>query len=856
MALPVWAPTTFYAPGSTVQPLTVPPVTQTPIANAGFEDGNVEWTTEAGWSIVTQQGSEPPFQGSRYAMFSGSGVAEGRIISQTIVPVRVGQKIKASCQVRRKRTSYTGGRVEIDWLDENEILIFSSQGNTIETTGSTTGNWRKSEVEAFAPAGAAFARLAGFAYRSQGSHDLFLDSFTWDYSYTPEGAGLVFTAVQPSAGFSGATEPVWPTVNGQQVVDNEVVWEAIEGTRVVWEANPIIVSGYIEPDWPLQVGSEVADNTGIWTAVSRRVVDEKCPNSPIVAIATSKVFSGDDDIVGFSATVNPLDWTTEEDAGYLPFGLQTFGANPVTAMGLYRGNLVVFNSVGYQVWQVGEDPAEHALLDAAPIGCIWHKSVLPVVNDLVFLSNLGVRNIGVAGASTNLQAGDLGQPVDPLVIAAIAALEEGEEPLGLYVPAYGQYWLFFGSEAFVLTINGAKRRSWSRYTFPEAITDWTIDGEDLVLRTETHKVWRVSADYTDDDHFCSPPEVDLPYMPTLGPGTLEIDANAVLDRRSSSGGTFSPDSYLGNPAVFDPPAYALVLQMMTPGAGDLECVIHGLDENGATVQETITFDGSSTHRYIVGSQLFSQIDSIVQTGNTADQFFSVGYQRFIEDAEAEELTVTIHGYWTVNNSSDPASNNGLFVPEVDTAQILPAESVLLARRNANTTTTERTYTETDGVTPSASVTLPAGSTIGEVVIGTETLNSIFFIDRTGSGGVTPFVDLGIQFAVAAGCTGEDIVGVVQWPHLDLNSFGIEKQFASFDLVCDAPEGVNVSIGYDQSDLTRRTANYLMDADSLPGRQVPFPVTAPSFDLRLTFEPGQRWTWYAACMYVRDWRVGA
>lgn len=611
MAIPVWQPGTFYNPGATVRPATTPPVSAPPIPNAAFEDGATGWTTETGWSIVSQQGSEKPFQGTKYAMFSGSGDAEGRIISQTNFPVRPGQSIKASCMVRRLRTSYTGGRVELDWLDENEALIFSSQGNTIETTGSTTGNWRKSEVEAFAPAGAAFVRIAGYGYRTQGSHKLFLDSFTWNYSYQSANTSLVFLAVQPNAGYSGATEPAWPNVNGQTVIDNEVTWEAIDNSRVVWEAHPILVSDYIEPDWPAQVGASVGDGTISWTAISRRVEDEKCPNTPYVVIGASKIFAGDDDIIAFSATVNPLDWSTTEDAGYLPFGLQNYGANPVRALALYRSNLVAFNAEGFQMWQIDEDPQNMSILDAVPIACIYARTAMPVMNDLVFLNPIGVRNMGIAGASTNLQAGTFGEAVDALVTAEIRA--GTYTPFAQFVPAFGQYWLFFGPQVFVLTITGAKKMRWSRYVYPEAITDATLLGQDLYLRTITDRVWKV-------------------------------DATQTLD-----------------------------------------------------------------------------------------------------DAHENEETQDI--------------------------------------------------------------------------------------------------------------VGDDIIGVIHWPYIDLGNIGTEKSMVGFDLVSDAPEGVRVSIGFDQRDRDLRTTDYEMDADSLPGQMVPMPVTGPSFDLRLTFNANQAWEWEASVLYVQDRRMG-
>jgi len=96
--------------------------------------------------------------------------------------------------------------------------------------------------------------------------------------------------------------------------------------------------------------------------------------------------------------------------------------------------------------------------------------------------------------------------------------------------------------------------------------------------------------------------------------------------------------------------------------------------------------------------------------------------------------------------------------------------------------------------------------------------------------------------------------VIHWPHLDFQSLGREKRFVGFDLVANAPEGVRVSIGYDQRNLDSRTADYEMDADTLPGQLVPIPVAGPSFDMRLTFNEDQAWEWQAAVVYVQDMRV--
>jgi hypothetical protein len=497
MPTPNWQPGTIYAPGALVQPASAIAPVPDQVTNGGFESGNTDWSLASGFSIG-EFGNGTHFQGTWSLQWDLTG--NGRAINTNFTEVVPGQTINANCQVQQGASSsgQAGARAEIAWYDASDELISFSSGNLIQS--GSNQNWKQSSITAVAPAGAAFARFSVFAFRTSGGDELWVDNCTWDAVVSTLPTGLVFRAVQAVAGYSGATEPVWPVVNGLTVVDNEVTWEAVFASRVVWEASPILVSGEYEPEWPVVPDGTVADGTVKWVAMNARVQDPKCPHSKIVSIAVSKIFSADDDIIPFSGTTNPLDWSSEADAGYLPFGLNTYGATPVAAMGLYRGNLVAFNSEGYQMWQVDQDPANMALLDASPVDCIYRKSIQAVMNDLAFLSSQGVRNIGIAGASTNLQAGSFGKQIDPLVLAKLQA---GLEPISLFFPGFGQYWLIFDEEAFVLTINSTKDQSWSRYVFPEAITDFAIQNGILYLRAGD-LVWEVSIEALADDVICSP----------------------------------------------------------------------------------------------------------------------------------------------------------------------------------------------------------------------------------------------------------------------------------------------------------------------------------------------------------------
>lgn len=614
MSVPVWQPLTTYSPGAQVIRATVPPIEVAAPVNGDFEAGSTGWTIEAaapGRNTWVVEANGRAFGGTNTANLNRTyGSSEEkryqRIYAAAALPALPNQTITASCQVAQGGASegQAAAQVQLEWLDSDMVSLRIDNGTLIKK--GTADNWKLSAVTATAPAGTAYVRIGAQGYQGHSTYKIAIDQFKWDYSFRPAYKTFVYTAVQSGDGVSAANEPNWPETADSTVVDGTVTWATQYGSSVTWEAVPLLKTGATEPDWPLEVGASVIDGSIVWTAASRRVTDERCPNTKVVAIAASKIFAADDDIIAYCATVNPLDWSTEDDAGYLPFGLQTHGANPVAAMGLYRSNLVAFNSAGFQMWQVDQDPQNMALLDAAPIGSTEPRGVKPLQNDLIFLNPVGVRNISIAGASTNLQAGSTGEPIDELVQPKLKA--GTYQAHSAFWPAYGQYLVFFGTEAFVLSLNEGKNGKWSRYVFPEAITDTTLLNNDLYLRTENHKVWRMSEDFLVDD------------------------------------------SYLGYGIEFD--------------------------------------------------------------------------------------------------------------------------------------------------------------------------------------------------------------GVVHWPHLDFGALGVEKQFIGFDLIAMAPEGVSVSIGYDQRDLTMRTADYTMDANTLPGKLVPIPVTAPSFDFKLTFAGGQAWEWFASVLYINDLRPGS
>lgn len=436
MATPKWQAGQLYPTGSLVQPLSAVGGVSAAITNPGFESLAVDWTLGAGMSV----GTSTVFAGTRSLACTGTGGLTTCVHDE--VSVNPGQSITATCMYQQGAASSgrNVGRVFLRWYNASMVQIGAdSDGSAVS---SSSGGYKQSTVTAIAPATAAFVSIGGKVVRDA-SQSSYFDNFAWNYSVAPAPGGLVYRAVQPTIGTSDADEPTWPLTVGVQVTDGTVIWEAIIATRITYEASPILVSGATEPTWPEEVGEFVSDGTISWEAVPRQVIE--APQSKVVTIASSKVYAADGDIVRYSATVNPLDWTSPDDAGYLPTGLNQYGSNKTAVLNTYRGNVVPFSSSTFQNWQVDPDPANITMLDTMEgIGSTWQHAAHPVANDLFYLAKLGVRTVGISAGTSNLAAGDAGAPIDPLVRRSIIAAEGNEtDALGMYFPSLGQYWLAF-----------------------------------------------------------------------------------------------------------------------------------------------------------------------------------------------------------------------------------------------------------------------------------------------------------------------------------------------------------------------------------------------------------------------------
>lgn len=92
-------------------------------------------------------------------------------------------------------------------------------------------------------------------------------------------------------------------------------------------------------------------------------------------------------------------------------------------------------------------------------------------------------------------------------------------------------------------------------------------------------------------------------------------------------------------------------------------------------------------------------------------------------------------------------------------------------------------------------------------------------------------------------------GTVQWPYVDFGTPALSKKLRGFDLVSEGDP--RVSFGYDQAVPATFTTPYEIDPDTYAGGIIPMPLRAPTFSLKVEFQPGTAWTLYSASLYLSE-----
>jgi hypothetical protein len=256
------------------------------------------------------------------------------------------------------------------------------------------------------------------------------------------------------------------------------------------------------------------------------ITDANCPHTAGVTKAASRVFSPSGENVRYCAAGDARDWTTANDAGFLPAGLQQDTKGSVKACGTFQEALVVIFEDSAQIWNVAVDPTANAISKRLyGIGTDEPLSLASFFSDLVLLSRYGFRSMTVQSQTDRIDDNDVGVPVDGLVSADVAARDALTDPhkvRGYWITELGQYWAVLDmgtySKVWAYTYSrSSKIACWSEYVFPVLITDLTTLAGKVYLRG-VDKLYEISPTQYTDDTTLIDVEVQMAFQDNKLPG--------------------------------------------------------------------------------------------------------------------------------------------------------------------------------------------------------------------------------------------------------------------------------------------------------------------------------------------------
>lgn len=199
----------------------------------------------------------------------------------------------------------------------------------------------------------------------------------------------------------------------------DIVKDTAANEDLYFQATTAGTSGGSEPTWATTPGATTADGTVVWT--TRTFPRGNICHSAFGRIWTANAGSA---IVEFSDTGVPHKFRGGS-AGTLD--LRTvWGGDVLTAIHSIEDFIVFFGRRNIVIYDSGEDPANLVLVEKLEgVGCIARDSVQPTGNDLLFLSDSGVRSLARAIEAGGRQAlGDLSVNVRTDMMATVAASSE------------------------------------------------------------------------------------------------------------------------------------------------------------------------------------------------------------------------------------------------------------------------------------------------------------------------------------------------------------------------------------------------------------------------------------------------
>ena len=234
----------------------------------------------------------------------------------------------------------------------------------------------------------------------------------------------------------------------------------------------------------------------------------------------------------FCVVNNPEDWTsninasnaTTDGAGFQVLSNHARNSEELMSIETYFENMALFAEDCIQIWYYDPDPDLLQLVQVLNnTGTIASKSVEKIGDsDVFYLSRSGIRSLKAKDSSNSAILGDIGNPIDEMVIEAIKEdPTEGRDACGILDPRTGRYYLALGEKVYVFSyFPSSSVSAWSVYEPGFTITDWAFDGEQVLCRSE-NKIYSLGGEKNDQYDNCKV-TVQLPFLDAQAPATNKM----------------------------------------------------------------------------------------------------------------------------------------------------------------------------------------------------------------------------------------------------------------------------------------------------------------------------------------------
>lgn len=215
------------------------------------------------------------------------------------------------------------------------------------------------------------------------------------------------------------------------------------------------------------------------------------PTADVLKTFKSKMHAAAGPVVNFSGVNDAKVWNRDQTAtpgaGFINVASQDEGAQKVTAMEVYQGQLAIMARNSIQIWSIDADPDLNVLLQTLPnSGTRARRSALAYGStDVFYLADSGVRSMKARDSSNAAFVSDVGSPIDTFIQAYAKTLtdDQVERAVAILEPGDDRYWLAMGSRVFVFSFFPSNKISaWSYYEPGIEITDMVRLNDKLYVR--------------------------------------------------------------------------------------------------------------------------------------------------------------------------------------------------------------------------------------------------------------------------------------------------------------------------------------------------------------------------------------